>query len=129
MNALPSRCPLCGGEISVTRIYCRDCDTTFEGRFTYGTLGPFSQLNPEQLQFLETFIRCEGKLSRMSDEVNLSYPTLRNRLQEIIRAMGYEPPAAEEPSGLSEEERQRILEDLDKGTISAETAMKMLQES
>ena len=126
MNTLPTRCPLCGGEITVTRIYCQDCDTTIEGRFTGG---PFSQLTQEQLLFVETFIRCEGKITRMEDELDLSYPTIRNRLHEVIRALGYEPGAEEPIPGLTDEERQRILEDLDKGVISAEEAMRLLQES
>ena len=125
MNVLPTRCPLCGGEITVTRIHCRECDTTFEGRFSGG---PFSQLTSEQLDFVETFIRCEGKITRMEDEIGLSYPTIRNRLHEIIRALGYEPGGGEEPSGLSEDERQGILEDLDAGRITAENAMRLLQE-
>jgi len=125
MTALPARCPLCGGELAVTRIYCRDCDTTFEGRFTGG---PFSQLTPDQLKFVEIFIRCEGKIRRMEDEVGLSYPTIRNRLHEVIRALGYEPSAAEEPAGLSEADRQRILEDLDRGVINADEAMRLLKE-
>jgi hypothetical protein len=126
MNTLPTRCPLCGGEVTVTRIYCQDCDTTIEGRFTGG---PFSQLTQEQLSFVEIFIRCEGKITRMEDELDLSYPTIRNRLHEVIRALGYEPGAEEPIPGLTDEERQRILEDLDKGVISAEEAMRLLQES
>jgi hypothetical protein len=126
MNILPTKCPLCGGEITVTRIYCRDCDTTIEGRFEGG---PFSQLTQEQLEFVETFIRHEGKISRMEGELGLSYPTIRNRLHEVIRALGYEPGGADEPGGLTDDERQRILEDLDKGLISAEKAMLLLQES
>jgi hypothetical protein len=125
MNTLPTRCPLCGGEVTITRIYCRDCDTTIEGRFSGG---PFSQLTPEQLGFVETFIRCEGKITRMEIELGLSYPTIRNRLLEVIRTLGYEP-GGEEPARLSEAERQRILEDLDQGRISAEEAMRLLQES
>ena len=126
MNILPTKCPLCGGEITVTRIYCRDCDTTIEGRFEGG---PFSQLTQEQLEFVETFIRHEGKISRMEGELGLSYPTIRNRLHEVIRALGYEPGGADEPGGLTDDERQRILEDLDKGLISAEKAMLLLQEN
>jgi len=125
MNTLPTRCPLCGGEVTVTRIYCRDCDTTIEGRFAGG---PFSQLTLEQLAFVETFIRCEGKITRMEVELDLSYPTIRNRLLEVIRALGYEP-GGEEPVRMSDEERQKILEDLDQGRISAEEAMRLLQES
>ena len=112
--------------MTVTRIHCRDCDTTIEGRFVGG---PFSQLTQEQLDFVETFIRCEGKINRMEGEIGLSYPTIRNRLHEIIRALGYEPGGFEEISGLTDEARQRILEDLDRGLISAEKAMQMLQES
>ena len=126
MNMLPTRCPICGGELTVTRIACHDCNTTIEGRFI---AGPFSQLSNEELEFLETFIRHEGKLSRMADEIGLSYPTLRNRLHDIIRRLGYEPGGGEETPGLSEEQRQHILEDLDKGVISAEKAMLLLKES
>ncbi len=125
VNTLPTKCPLCGGEIAVTRLHCRDCDTTFEGRFAGG---PFSNLTPEQLDFVETFVRCEGKLTRMESELNLSYPTIRNRLHEIIRSMGYEPGGEELAPGLSESERQSILEELDAGRIDAETAMRLLQE-
>lgn len=125
MNSLPTRCPICGGEVAVTRIHCQECDTTIESRFD---AGPFRQLTREQLEFVEVFIRCEGKFTRMGDELDLSYPTMRNRLHEIIRALGYEPGGAEDTSGLSEDERKNILEDLDKGLISAEEAMLLLQE-
>jgi hypothetical protein len=106
-------------------LYCRSCDTTIESRFE---ASPFAHLKPEQLAFVETFIRCEGKINRMETELGLSYPTIRNRLHEAIRAMGYEP-GAEEPGGVSEERRQKILEDLDQGLISYEEAMRLLQES
>lgn len=125
MNTLPTKCPLCGGEVTVTRIYCRDCDTTIEGRFAGGV---FSQLSPEQLSFVELFVRNEGRINRMENELGLSYPTIRNRLHEVIRALGYEP-GGEEPGGISDEKRQRVLEDLDQGRISAQDAMRLLQES
>ncbi|RMF40178.1 MAG: DUF2089 domain-containing protein, partial [Anaerolineae bacterium] len=88
MPTQPDQCPLCGGEIIVTRLQCRACETTLEGRFTPPP-HPFGDLKEEQLHFLEVFIRNEGKLKRMEGEMNLSYPTLRNRLHEIIRALGY----------------------------------------
>ncbi len=126
MNQIPTRCPLCGGEIAVTRLYCRDCDTTIEGRFSSG---PFSKLTPEQLSFVEIFIRCEGKILHMRDYIDLSYPTMRNRLHDIIRALGYEPGGCEESSGASEKERQCVLEDLDAGRIGADEAMRLLKET
>jgi hypothetical protein len=125
LNKLPSKCPICGGEIAVTRLHCRECDTSLEGRFSSGA---FSLLNSDQLAFVELFVRCEGKITRMEDELGLSYPTIRNRLHEVIRALGYEPGSGEESGGLSDEERQGILDDLDKGRITAKQAMALLQE-
>jgi hypothetical protein len=127
MNTLPTQCPLCGGgQLTVTRIYCRDCDTTYEGRFS---VAPFANLTPEQLNFLLAFIRAEGRISRMEKEIGLSYPTIRSRLQEVIRTMGYEPGGEEPTPVLSEKERQQVLEDLDAGRISAEEAMRKLREA
>lgn len=124
MLSLPSKCPICGGEVMVTKISCRECEVTIDGRFSGG---PLSQLSSEQIQFVETFVRYEGKLTHMEDELNLSYPTIRNRLHEVIRALGYEP-GGEAPAGLSDRERSQILEDLDQGRISSKEAMRLLQE-
>jgi hypothetical protein len=123
MNTLPVKCPLCGGDVTVTRLYCQSCDTTIEGRFVPG---PFAQLTADQLSFVEIFIRCEGRLNRMETELHISYPTIRNRLLEVIRALGYEP-GADDSGGIPDEIRQRVLEDLDQGRISAEEGLRILQ--
>jgi len=126
MNNVPTKCPICGGEVAITRIYCRECDTTIEGRFTTGS--PFARLKPEQLVFIEMFVRNEGRIKRLEDELKLSYPTIRKQLHDVIRAMGYEP-GGEETGGLTEDQRQAILEDLDQGRIGYEEAMRLLRES
>jgi len=123
MKTALSKCPVCDGDLSVTRLHCETCDTTIEGRFDNGAF--FAGLLPEQLDFIETFVRCEGKINRMEDELGLSYPTIRNRLQEIIRAMGYEP-GKEEIVEVSDEKRRNVLEELNAGAISAEEAMRLL---
>ena len=125
MHPVISQCPVCQSDLTITRLHCRTCDTTIDGYFF---AGPFAQLNREQLEFIETFIRCEGKLNRMEGELKLSYPTIRNRLHEVIRALGYEP-GDDEPTGLNEEARQKVLEDLSQGNITAEDAMRILQEA
>ena len=125
MHPLPSQCPICGDEVFVTRIDCRNCDTIIEGRFFSRT---FSQLTPEQMDFVETFVRLEGKITRMEKELNLSYPTIRKQLHDVIQSLGYEPGAEDELAELSEEERQQILNELDSGDISLEDALKKLQE-
>jgi hypothetical protein len=124
MQALPSQCPICGGEIIVSRLHCRECDVTIDGRFSSRT---FSQLTPQQMDFVETFVRLEGKITHMEKELGLSYPTIRNRLHEVIRALGYEPGGEEEESALSEAEREKILNDLDEGKISYEEAIQRIE--
>lgn len=124
MHHIPSACPVCGGELVVTNVQCRECETALQGRFTSGA---FSQLNEEQLAFVELFVRNEGKITRMEADLNLSYPTIRNRLQEIIRALGYEP-GDDEFAGLSDDERKGILDDLERGTITYDEALRKIQE-
>jgi hypothetical protein len=94
-----------------------------EGRFT---AGHFANLTSEQMDFILTFVRVEGRLNRMETELGLSYPTIRNRLHEIIRALGYEP-GKDEPADLNDEKRRSVLEELDAGKISADDAMKLLR--
>jgi hypothetical protein len=122
MKTALSKCPVCDSELMVTRLHCETCDTTVDGRFANGS---FAGLTSEQLDFIETFVRCEGKITRMENEMALSYPTIRNRLQDVIRSLGYEP-GKEEASEISEEKRRSVLEELDSGKISAEEAMRVL---
>lgn len=121
MSRLLTTCPVCSEELTAVRLHCRSCDTTIEGRFDFGRLGRLSQ---DQLEFVEAFIGCEGKLNRLEKELDLSYPTLRSRLNEIIRQMGYE--LGPESTGLDEQERTQILDDLANGKLSSEEAMQML---
>jgi hypothetical protein len=126
MNKMINKCPVCGADLAVTRLYCVSCNTSIEGHFVPEHT-PFGHLTPEQMQFLLTFVRCEGKLNRMEEEMKLSYPTLRNRLNEIVRALGYEPGKEDLTPTLSAEDRRQILEDLDSGKISWEGAQAKLR--
>ena len=122
MNQLLTTCPVCGERLFVNRLTCRSCDTTIEGHFDIGRLG---RLSAEQMVFVETFIRCEGKLNRMEPELGMSYPTARSRLTEVIRALGYE--VHETPEPVSDEERKTILQRLSEGEISSEQAVELLK--
>lgn len=125
MNPVISQCPVCDDQLIVARLYCPSCATALEGRFTLGRL---SQLGQDQLDFVETFIRCEGKLNRVQDELGISYPTVRGRLEDVIHALGYEVERSEQEAlVISEDERRAILADLAAGRISSSDAMQMLQ--
>jgi hypothetical protein len=124
VNKSLNKCPVCGADLAVTRLYCTSCNTSIEGHFV-AEHTPFGHLSPEQMQFLLTFVRCEGRLNRMEEEMKLSYPTLRNRLNEIVRALGYEP--GKDDLSLSIEDRRQILENLDQGKIGWEEAQALLR--
>ena len=122
MYPVIGKCPVCGDTMAVTRLHCRNCDSALEGQFS---LGRFYRLSPQQLSFVETFIRCEGKLTRLQEELGISYPTARVRLTDVIRALGYE--IEEEPEPVSSEERKTILERLAAGEITSENAVVLLK--
>ena len=123
MKPVIGQCPICQDTLHVTRLHCRNCDTTIEGHFTLGRL---YTLTPEQLEFIETFMRCEGKIKWVEKELNLSYPAVRARLTDVIEAMGYETRKSDEKIA-SDEMRQQILAELSDGKLSAEEALEMLQ--
>ena len=123
MYPVIGRCPVCQQPLEVTRLYCRQCDTAVEGHFG---LGRFYELSSEQLSFVETFVRCQGKLNRVGDELDLSYPTVRSRLYDVIKALGYEVDEEESPS-VTAETRQAVLAALAAGQISAEEAARRLR--
>jgi len=107
----------------ITTLHCPNCDVTVQGRFTLGRL---ALLSPEQLEFVEVYLRCDGKIKRVEDELGISYPTVRSRLNDIITTMGYEVPGSEN-SELSGEQRRRVLDDLAAGRISSEDAVELLR--
>ena len=139
MYSAPRNCPVCGEQMMITRLYCPECDTSLEGRFSFGGLGSLSE---EQLAFVETFMRCEGKITRVQKAFGISYPTVRSRLDEIIRTLKHAatldapipmpmpmPTAAPMPmpEPVSSPERQEILDRLAAKEISAEEAMQLLE--
>ena len=122
-----STCPVCSGELAVTRLHCRSCGTTLEGDFS---VGRFGRLSREQTVILESFLRSRGNLKDMERELGLSYPTVRSRLEALVRALGFgpradaddlEPEPATDPAA-NTASRQQILERLARHEISAEEA-------
>ncbi|MBI3750914.1 MAG: DUF2089 domain-containing protein [Chloroflexi bacterium] len=126
-------CPVCSGELAVTRLHCRACGTTLEGDFN---VGRFGHLSREQMAVLESFLRSRGNLRDMERELSLSYPTIRARVEALVRALGFGPRAdgdeAADVAGAAADlaaasadlvaARQRILEQLAKHELSAEDA-------
>jgi hypothetical protein len=123
MNPVLGICPICRDRLTVSKLHCRTCDTTLEGNFTLGRL---YQLSAEQLQFVEVFVRCEGKIKRVEAELDMSYPTVRARLEDVITALGYDVGPAERP-GVTDAERNAILARVSAGEITVEEAIELIE--
>jgi len=106
----------------VVRLRCRGCETALDGSFELTRL---LRLSPEQLYFVETFIRNRGKIKDVEEELGISYPTVVARLNDVIAALGYE---AEEDADERRQGRREILDDLSEGKIDAAEAAKRLRE-
>jgi hypothetical protein len=131
-----STCPVCEGELAITRLHCRSCGTALEGEFGVGRYG---RLSREQLSLLESFLRSRGNLKEMERELGISYPTVRGRVEALLRALGLadgeeaapeEPMEADAPNPTSDDDasqRRAILDRLARREISAEDAAEALR--
>lgn len=114
-----SDCPVCGHELHITRLQCQTCGSALEGHFLLDRL---TRLEPAQLRFLESFIKNRGVIKDIEVDLGISYPTVKSRLEEVIRSLGYN---ADQPSlrpSQIREERRSILEQLRTGEINADQA-------
>lgn len=84
MKRLPKTCPSCGDVLSVRTMHCAKCETSIEGDYALPLL---MRLKEEDQAFVCDFVRCSGSLKEMAQKMGLSYPTVRNRLDDIIASM------------------------------------------
>ncbi len=126
MRKVIERCPACGGDLTVTHLQCGRCDTEISGRFSPN---PFDRLSPESLAFVEVFVRLRGNVKEMERELKVPYSTVRGRLDEVIRELGFEaePGRSEQNSDGYEDRRKEILLHLEKGSIEADAAIAELE--
>ena len=115
-QTLPKRCPACGAATRVKLLGCAACGTEIQGEFP---LGRFEALEPEQWLFLELFIRSRGSLKDTGAALGVSYPTARMKLDALVAALGFE----QQPGTW----RLRVLEQLKRGELTADEALKLLQ--
>ncbi len=121
-NKLISRCPVCDNNLRIRKLKCSNCQTEINGKFR---LDKFSNLTENQLKFVEVFIKCRGNIKEVEREMGISYPTVRNKLDEIITGLGYNLKTSPEDS--TAEKRKEILNMLEKGEINPEQAVKMIR--
>lgn len=120
----PSRCPVCGGSLTVSKLKCETCGTELSGAFAPCR---FCSLEEKHLQFIETFLRCRGSIKEVEKALGISYPTVKNMLDAALNALGFDQRpdlrAAQE-----EEERADILSRLANKEIDVDTAIEALNQ-
>lgn len=120
----PGRCPVCDHEMSISRLTCTNCQTRLEGEFSPCR---FCRLPADQIEFIEVFIKCRGNIKDVEKELGISYPTVRNRLESVIQALGYRAEKIDPQD--DRESRQKILASLEKGEITSQEAVRLLKKT
>ncbi len=114
---LVTRDPISGGELVVTRLECPESGIVLEGHFTLGWL---ARLSTAQLEFVGLFLAHRGNLQRLAPEIGVSYNTARNRLDDVVNALG---GSGEKPKTA----RLEVLNALNEGELDFEEALKRLK--
>lgn len=120
---MPTKCPVSGNPLEVTRLHCPESGVTIEGRFQPNE---FALLPEDNLEFLRLFVKVRGNLKEVERILGLSYPTIRHRFESLVSTLGYE--ATPEARSQLAEKRSEILGQLEGGKLSAEQAALALQE-
>ncbi len=123
IHNLVGNCPVCGDDMIITSLKCPSCETTISGKFK---LDKFSRLKKEHLEFIEVFVKSRGNIKEVERELGISYPTVRNKLDEVIHALGHD--IEQSPDDEMAEKRKEVLKRLENGDISAAEAVEELGE-
>ena len=136
MQKLFNQCPSCGGQLVITECRCTGCRLQIRGEFR---LGQFSTLSEEELTFIRVFLAARGNLSEVERVLGISYPTIRNKLDEINNALDRTGEDTElqqikssdtpviSPKSV-EESRKTILQQVADGELSPMEAVERLQD-
>jgi len=125
VNPVISSCPICKKELLVTKLECTHCDSKIEGSFM---LSKFNYLETDKLYFIEIFIKNRGSIKAIEKELNISYPTVKKMLDDVILKLGYsleqnEEEVPKKTKTIIENAKASILEEIEKGKISVEEAI------
>ena len=118
MNNRLKQCPVCNSTLEIKEYHCPKCDTTIRGNFAVGDL---ASLSAPQQEFVKVFICAQGSIKEVEKALSISYPTVKNRLAEVIDVLC--PSQQSKTQNLSES----ILDEIERGEISVDDAIKKLK--
>jgi len=136
MHNLFNQCPACGGQLMITECKCPTCQLQMRGEFQ---LGQLSTLSDDELTFVKVFLSARGNLTEVERVLGISYPTIRNKLDEINNVLSRtnettatsqkkQSVALETKLTSAEETRKDILQQVADGRMSPTEAVQKLRE-
>ncbi len=124
----PTTCPVCSDSLITLRLGCPSCGTELAGHFETCR---FCRLNAADLEILEVFLRSRGNVRDVQAHLEVSYPTARARLSEVLERLGLgeaPSPEAAHPAPSTEVDAAAILADLAAGRLDVAQAEALLSE-
>jgi hypothetical protein len=117
MQKLFNQCPACGSQLIITECKCPACQLQMRGEFQSGQL---SSLSDEALTFIKVFLSARGNLTEVERVLGISYPTIRNKLDEINNILNRNNETIiipEKPTGSTAEKKTASVEDMRKDIL------------
>ena len=119
MKKMTNLCPICKSELKVSELTCTECRTILKGDFQGCD---FCNLFEEDQDFIKVFLKTHGSIKEVEKELGISYPTVKNRLNQIISSLGIETRGSFDKKG-----RLEILDRLEKGELTLQQALFLLK--
>jgi hypothetical protein len=119
MQKMFSQCPACGGQLVITECKCSVCQMQMRSEFQSGQL---STLSDDELTFVKVFLTARGNLTEVERVLGISYPTIRNKLDEINNSLN----RTDEVTGTREKRIDSITEPIT--TSTEDTRKDILQQ-
>ena len=107
-----------GRPIVIERVRLVDSDISIEGSFS---LPPLVNLSAEDQVFVIAFIRSDGSIKDMEKMFDISYPTVKNRINRIAKQMEFVEITRITP-------QEEVIDALEQGDINADEAIRRLSE-
>jgi hypothetical protein len=121
MPTVLGKCPVCGEELTVSRLECRGCASELHGSFSLGRL---YRLNADQMRFVEVLLKNRANVLKAAEELEMPYAAARAKLEEVMTALGFVVPPDET---VPPEKRREVLDQLSQGKITADEAARLLK--
>ncbi|GAB6189845.1 DUF2089 family protein [Marinitoga arctica] len=127
MYKAPIICPVCNKKMHIEVLKCSNCGSKLEGEFE---MNEFATLSNENVEFLRLYLLNRGNLSKVSEILKVSYPTVLNKFNKLLADLGF--VSSEDLSKSSKDEnlileKKKIIDDLEKGLLKPKEAIEKLK--